>query len=193
MTLLQFTVAILLLLCTPGPTNTLMALGGYLRGWARALPLTAGELGGYLTVIIPVSTVAAPFFTAYPAALLFAKAAAGIWVLFLSYRLWNSERTIGDAGEISLGQVFVTTLLNPKAVIIALVIMPHGGLLELLPWLGLFAALVLLAANGWILFGSVIGRTERFEIKPVLVRRVAAACLVVFAMILTSSSIQSLA
>jgi threonine/homoserine/homoserine lactone efflux protein len=192
MTLLQFTFAILLLLCTPGPTNTLMALAGFSRGWAGALPLIAGELGGYLTVIIPVATVAAPFFAAYPQASLIAKAAAVIWVLWLSYGLWNSERKSGSGAEISLRQVFFTTLLNPKALIIALVIMPHGAPLELLPWLGLFAGLVMLAANGWILFGSMLGQTEGFEIKPVLMRRVAAACLLVFAMILTTS-IQSLA
>ncbi|WP_367396515.1 hypothetical protein [Neorhizobium galegae] len=35
----EFILAILLLLCTPGPTNTLMALGGYSRGWLKSLPL----------------------------------------------------------------------------------------------------------------------------------------------------------
>ena len=86
MTLPEFTLAILLLLCTPGPTNTLMALGGYARGWLRGLPLIAGELGGYLLVIVPVATLAAPFFDAYPQALVWAKLAAGVWVLYLGYR-----------------------------------------------------------------------------------------------------------
>ncbi|MFB9951544.1 LysE family translocator [Rhizobium puerariae] len=193
MTPLQFILAILLLLCTPGPTNTLMALGGYSRGWARALPLIPGELFGYLVVIVPVATLAAPFFDAYPEAAIWTKLAAGLWVLYLSYRLWTSGKKAKEGAEISVRQVFVTTVLNPKALIIALVIMPHAGLLRLLPWLGLFAALVLFAANGWIVFGNLMRRTERFEIKPVLVHRVAAACLFLFAMILASSSIQSLA
>lgn len=193
MTVPEFTLAILLLLCTPGPTNTLMALGGYARGWLKGLPLIAGELGGYLLVIVPVATLAAPFFHAYPQALVWAKLAAGVWVLYLGYRLWTSEKQAKEAVEISIRQVFVTTVLNPKALIIALVIMPHGGLTELAPWLALFAGLVLLAANGWIAFGSLMRRTERFEVKPIVVRRVAAACLVLFAMILASASIQSLA
>ncbi|MBW6423610.1 threonine transporter RhtB [Rhizobium sp. XQZ8] len=193
MTPLQFTLAILLLLGTPGPTNTLMALGGYERGWVRALPLILGELGGYLLVIVPVATLAAPFFETYPQASLWAKLVAGGWVLYLSYGLWTADRKAGRPAEISVRQVFVTTMLNPKALIIALVIMPHVGLIELVPWLGLFVALVLLAANGWIAFGSLMRRTERFEIKPVLVQRIAAACLLLFAMILASSSIQSLA
>lgn len=193
MTFLQFTLAILLLLCTPGPTNTLMALGGYARGWARALPLVGGELAGYLVVIIPVASLAAPFFDTYPEASLLAKLAAGSWVLYLSYRLWSSGRKAGEGAEISVRQIFVTTVLNPKALLIALVIMPHAGLAALMPWIALFAALVLLAANGWILFGRLMRRAERFEIKPLLVHRVAAVCLFLFAMVLASSSIQSLA
>jgi len=170
-----------------------MALGGYERGWGRALPLIPGELAGYLLVIIPVATLAAPFFEAYPQTSLWAKLAAGSWVLYLSYRLWTADRKAGSVAEISVRQVFVTTMLNPKALIIALVIMPDAGMIELAPWLGLFALLVLLAANGWIAFGSLMRRTERFEIKPILVQRIAAACLLLFAMILASSSIQSLA
>ncbi|MEN3150283.1 threonine transporter RhtB [Neorhizobium sp. IRAMC:178] len=193
MTLPEFTLAVLLLLCTPGPTNTLMALGGYARGWLKGLPLIAGELGGYLLVIVPMATLAAPFFDTYPQALVWAKLAAGVWVLYLVYRLWTSEKQAKEAVEISIRQVFVTTVLNPKTLIIALVIMPHDGLTELAPWLALFAGLVLLAANGWIAFGSLMRRTERFEVKPIAVRRTAAACLVLFAMILASASIQSLA
>ncbi len=74
MTLLQFILAILLLLCTPGPTNTLMALGGYSRGWARALPLIGGELGGYLTVIVPVATLRRPLLRCLSAGFALGKA-----------------------------------------------------------------------------------------------------------------------
>lgn len=194
MTVLQFALAILLLLCTPGPTNTLMALGGYARGWLRALPLIGGELGGYLAVIVPVATLAAPFFQTYPQASLAAKAAAVVWVLYLSVRLWvSAKKPAEEAQEISVHQVFVTTVLNPKALIIALVIMPHGDLAALLPWLVLFAGLVLFAANGWILFGRLMRGTGGFAIRPVVIRRVAAACLLLFAMILAGSSLQSLA
>ncbi len=191
---LQFILTILLLLCTPGPTNTLMALGGYARGWAKALPLVGGELGGYLLVIVPVATLAAPFFEAYPQAYMVAKIAAVLWVLYLGIRLWAStKKADDDSAEISLRQVFITTVLNPKALIIALVIMPHGDLMILTPWLLLFAGLVLLAANGWIMFGRLMRGIRGFEIQPVVIRRVAAACLLLFAIILASSSIQSLA
>ncbi len=191
MTVLQFVSAVLLLLATPGPTNTLMALGGYERGWKKALPLIAGELGGYLAVIAPAATLAVPFFGAYPQASLWAKLGAGAWVLYLSYRLWTSKHSQHGTAEVSFRQVFVTTTLNPKALIIALVIMPHGAPLVLLPWLLLLAMLVVIAANGWILVGNLMRQTALVEIKPVLVQRVAAGCLMLFAVVLASSSIQS--
>ncbi len=74
--LLEFTDVILLLLLTPGPTNTLMALGGYSRGIVRALPLILGELCGYLAVIVPVAVLAAPYLAAHPGLSLAAKVAA---------------------------------------------------------------------------------------------------------------------
>jgi len=193
-TIFQFVLAVLLLLCTPGPTNTLMALGGYARGWLRALPLIGGELGGYLTVIVPVATLAAPFFHAYPQASLAAKAAAVVWVLYLSVRLWISAKKPGEeTQETSVRRVCVTTALNPKALTIARVIITHGDLVALTPWLVLFAGLVLFAANGWILFGRLMRGTQGLAIRPTVIRRVAAACLLLFAMILAGSSLQSLA
>jgi threonine/homoserine/homoserine lactone efflux protein len=41
-TLLPFILAVLALLATPGPTNTLMAAAGAQRGLVRSLPLLAG-------------------------------------------------------------------------------------------------------------------------------------------------------
>ena len=43
-----FVFAILSLLCTPGPTNTLLTVGAAARGLRASLPLLIGELFGYL-------------------------------------------------------------------------------------------------------------------------------------------------
>ncbi len=48
MSLEELVLALLVLLLTPGPTNTLMALAGAERGWTRALRLIPAELAGYL-------------------------------------------------------------------------------------------------------------------------------------------------
>ncbi|MCB5203230.1 threonine transporter RhtB [Neorhizobium sp. T786] len=193
MHVLPFIAGILLLLLTPGPTNTLMMLAGYARGWKSSLTLVVAELGGYLTVIIPVCLVAAPFFTAYPVALLWARGAAVVWILFLSWRLWRSAGEDKPAGgEVDARRVYVTTVLNPKAPIIALAIMPQGAFLEILPWLGLFSGLVLFAANSWIVGGALVARGAGSMLSPQTVKKVAATGLLGFAVLLAGSSVHAM-
>lgn len=189
----EFALAILLLLATPGPTNTLMALAGYERGWLRATPLISAELLGYLLVIVPVATLAAPIFLAHPALALWAKLVAGAWVLFLAIKLWSVSPSSVASKKVTAGSVFVTTCLNPKALIIGLVIMPHEGLLNLLPWLAAFALLVVGAANGWIFFGALLKSGRLPALGPATISRVAAAGLFAFAMILAGTSLHALA
>lgn len=192
-TTLEFTGAILLLLLTPGPTNTLMALAGYSRGIVRALPLILSEITGYLAVIIPVAVLAAPFLEAHPHLLLSAKICASLWVLFLSYRLWFKPAVQAKEKDVTGTDILVTTMLNPKALIIAVVIMPHGHLAQLLPWLALFTALVILAASGWISLGHHIARHKTVFLKPEAIQRIAASCLFLFAALLATSTLRAMA
>ncbi|MDO1580584.1 LysE family translocator [Rhizobium oryzicola] len=191
--LLEFTLSILLLLATPGPTNTLMALAGYQRSWRRAAPLIGAELCGYLLVIIPVATLAASLFEEWPQLALWTKLLAGLWVLYLAVKLWSFKSGAGEARAVDARSVLVTTCLNPKALIIGLVIMPHQGLAALLPWLSLFSALVLAAANGWIAFGTLLSKGMLKRASPAVISRAAAAGLFVFVMILAGASLKGLA
>lgn len=186
----EFIAAILALLATPGPTNTLLSLAGFSRGAVKSLPLLLAEIAGYLTVIVPVATLAAPFFASYPAALPALKLAAAAWVLLLAARLWRNAGSGPASGGIGMRQVYITTVLNPKAPLIALVIMPHGGLAGLLPWLGLFSALTVSAGFGWIMAGGLLKRSSGSA--DMLVRRAAAVFLVGFSLALTGSGISAL-
>jgi threonine/homoserine/homoserine lactone efflux protein len=193
MSFIEFTGAILLLLVTPGPTNTLMALAGHSRGMARALPLIASEATGYLLVIVPVATLAAPVFAANPSLSLTTRILACIWVLVLSYRLWFQQKQQNAVRGVTGQDVLITTVLNPKALIIALVIMPHGQPLTLLPWLAWFVALVIFAASGWIGLGNYMAKAPGFSLKPVAIRKIAATCLLLFAALLAGTSLRALA
>ncbi|CAD7030021.1 threonine transporter RhtB [Pseudorhizobium endolithicum] len=194
MHVLSFSAAVLLLLLTPGPTNTLMMLAGYGRGWRGALTLIAAELAGYLLVIVPVLLVAAPALALYPSALVWARGVAAVWVLFLSWRLWYAaNRPPAPGGDLDGLRVFLTTALNPKAPIIALVIMPQIPFVELLPWLVLFSGFVVLAANLWLIAGAQAARGAGRRLGPGIVRRLAAAGLFGFALLLASSSVHAMA
>ena len=184
--------AILVLLATPGPTNTLLALAAFMRGTAKTAPLLGAEIAGYLTVIVPIATLAAPFFASYPAALPVLKLGAALWVLLLAARLWRNTRPASASGDITAAQVYATTVLNPKAPVIALVIMPHGPLADILPWLALFAALTVAAGTGWITAGGLLKRSPGTAVTDRLVRRTAGVCLVGFSLALTGSGIGAL-
>lgn len=176
-----FIFAILALLLTPGPTNTLLTVGAATRGLRASLPLLLGELAGYLAVVVPLATVAAPLLESRPALALALRFAAACWVLFLAIRLWraSSVKTVEDgSSSVTIGQVFLTTVLNPKAPIIGLVIMPHGALAEIAPALGLFSLLVLGAGTSFLILGSLVGRAP--VLSPRLVYRVAAFFLAIF-------------
>ncbi|MFY8099268.1 MAG: hypothetical protein ACOVOA_04835, partial [Allorhizobium sp.] len=89
LSLSAFALAVLLLLLTPGPTNTLLAVSGAARGLKASLPLIGAELGGYLTTIVPLVFLAAPLLADQPVAAVVIKLASTLWVLLLAARLWT--------------------------------------------------------------------------------------------------------
>lgn len=186
MSTLPFVLSILALLLTPGPTNTLLAVGAASAGFRHSLPLVLAELTAYLLVVTPLATVAAGFLTAFPLAAVTLKACSAAWILFLAIRLWLPQPD--DVGDVSARHVFVTTLLNPKAVVIGLVIMPHGALTEIAGHLCLFAGLIVFASLSWLLFGAfALARAQ--SAAPQTMRRIASVILAGFSVLLTSSLI----
>ena len=61
-----FILAILTILATPGPTNTLLATASAAAGVRRSLPLLAAELLGYLITVDVVGLILRPVLTAEP-------------------------------------------------------------------------------------------------------------------------------
>lgn len=184
-----FIFAILALLLTPGPTNTLLTVGAAARGFRKSLPLLLGELAGYLVVVVPLATVAAALFEGRPVLSAVLRILAACWVLLLAIRLWLvSARKEGEGASktVTVGQVFLTTTLNPKAPIIGLVIMPHGPFMEIAPSLGLFCLLVAAAGTSFLVLGSLVGRVPILPTR--LVYRIAAVFLVIFSLGLASSA-----
>jgi threonine/homoserine/homoserine lactone efflux protein len=60
-------------------------------------------------------------------------------------------------------RVLVTTLLNPKALIFGLVLLPAEASARLFANFGIFAGLIALAALAWIALGAVIAQRGRAE------------------------------
>lgn len=191
--LLAFTLAVLALLATPGPTNTLMAAAGAQRGVGRSLPLLAGELGGYFIAITVWIELVGAAAASQPLVPVVAKFVAAAFLLWSAWKLWASAGHAGiNQRGITLGRVFATTLINPKALVFAFAIFPHVGFLERLPYLGLFAGLVIATAMGWMALGTVAARSSAGLLTSSRVERITAVALAVFATLLVVQTVQGL-
>jgi threonine/homoserine/homoserine lactone efflux protein len=169
MATLPFLLAVWALLLTPGPTNTLMALSGAQVGWRGTVRLLPVELIAYLIVILPVAMLGAQAMADFPMLAQTIRLGAASWVLYLAVTLWRTPTE--NRGEVSARRLFVTTLLNPKGLIVALALLPPPRSTLFVPHLLVFAGSVLLVALLWAGLGAQVGGDRRW------LRRAAASWL----------------
>ena len=171
MSLAELAFACLALLLTPGPTNTLILLSAADRGFSATLRLVPVELLAYLCTIVPLlllAQAAAPHIATLRPLI---AAVAGLWVLFLALRLWRGPAQTADRPLVNAHNLFLTTLLNPKALIFGLVLLPETDMSLGIP---LFSALVVLVALVWAALGCRLPHVRGNG--PALFLRRAAAC-----------------
>ena len=149
MTLAAFSLAVLALLLAPGPTNTLMAVAGASHGLPRVLRLVPAELAGYLLTVVPLALTGAGLIARAPGVALVLQLAAALWVMVLALRLWRSGAAQAGGFAIGPGRIFVTTALNPKALIFGLVLIPAPSPAEVAARLAVFCGLVVAVALLW--------------------------------------------
>lgn len=179
MTLTELCLAILVLLVTPGPTNTLLMLGGSERGFLPALRLIPAEMAGYLATVVPLALAGSHLLDALPALRPAVALMAAVWVAWLAVKLWRVPEATAGAATVTARTVFVTTLLNPKALLFGLVLLPSPSHLALN--LSVFVAQIVVVAAGWAGLGAALaakGNGRSLPILPML-RRVAAVWLAV--------------
>ena len=163
MSVLAFVTAVLALLLAPGPTNTLMGIAGAQHGLRWVLRLLPAELLGYLTTILPLAVLGTGLFARFPAFGTGLKIAAALWVLFLALKLWRAPAAAAAGIDIGLRRVYMTTALNPKALIFGLVLLPPPQDADFLPCLLLFCLMVAGVALIWGGAGAItrsIGGTQ---------------------------------
>lgn len=188
MTMIDLTLAVLVLLITPGPTNTLLFLAGAERGWRSALRLIPAELAGYLVMVVPLALVGVAVLHDAPRARALVAIAAGLWVAWLAIKLWLPQTGRRGGQRVSTALVFTTTMLNPKALIFGLVLLPSPDALG--PHLVLFSTLVVAVATGWAGFGAWLGGVSGGESGAMLwIRRGASVWLSVVSLTLLAKGL----
>jgi threonine/homoserine/homoserine lactone efflux protein len=177
---LLFSLAVLAILGMPGPTNTLLATSGALVGWRRSLPLVVAAIAGYLIAITVLHVVLAGVLAAYPWIKTVLRLTVGAYLLIVAFELWTRRDALeGAPPAIGFHRVFITTLLNPKAVVVAFGIIPFSQPNAIL-FVVAFAGFIVIAAVSWILVGVFIAGVVPKQGSRV-VSRLSAVVLVGFA------------
>lgn len=153
MTLIELSFALFALLATPGPTNTLLALAGA-QAVRRPLVLPLVELAAYLATVIPLGLWGDRMLQDVPGLRTGLTLAAAIWVFVLAVKLWrqSTRPAISGAPKVTPMQVGITTLLNPKALVFGLVLIPQAPSLS--SGLVLFSTMILMVSLGWLALGA---------------------------------------
>jgi threonine/homoserine/homoserine lactone efflux protein len=188
---LAFFLACAAVLFVPGPTNTLLATSGAASGFQRSLTLPAAELLGYTISIWTLALLVTPIVDASPVVSLVLRGACGAYLIWSAVHLWREGSSALTSTEpVSFQRIFVATLLNPKAALFALVIIPYLGQREFVaatPYLLGHAAITISASMAWIALGAALGIGARSRFDAGIIRRVGASALGVFGLILSSS------
>jgi threonine/homoserine/homoserine lactone efflux protein len=178
-----FALLVLALLAVPGPTNTLLAGAGAVRGVLRSLPLLLGELAGYNIAIATLRAVLGTVVSQASSAQTLLKWAIATYLVFLAIRLWRVSRK-GGVDAFTLRRVFLTTLLNPKGLIFALLIFPTQPTPIVGYFVG-FSIMVVAVGAAWIVAGSLVNQLTRAR-YTVVAPRICALALAVFALVIVS-------
>ena len=153
MTLIELTFALIALLAAPGPSNALLAMAGAQGARGMRLPLLV--LSAYAAVVTPLALWGASWLSQMQQGL---TLAASLWVGFLALKLWRAER-FSLTAPVTSAQLALTTLMNPKGLVIGLVVLPAAPQLPVA--LGLFATLVLAVSTLWLRLGASLPQRAR--------------------------------
>lgn len=178
------------LLLAPGPTNTLMGLAGARSGPRGFVPLLPAELAGYLTTILPLVWLGQGTLSQWPLAAVLLKLAAAAWVMVLALRLWGAGGAAGGSEAVTARQVYVTTALNPKALVFGLVFLPGIPDPAFAARLATFSVMVVAVAILWGTAGKLVqagGSADRLR----LIQRVASVWLAVVSVTLVAGVVSA--
>lgn len=193
----MFIALVMTILLTPGPTNTLLASSGIQVGFQKSLHLIPAEALGYLIAIsiwgIFVDRVAEtlPFL---PALL---KLLSAMYILFLAVKLWKSAANT-DLNKVTIigpRQLFLATLLNPKALLFASAVFPlatWNSVPVYMQNMVVFLLMLVPIAFFWVFMGYLLTSNRISWLNQRNLQRTASLILISFSVPLSYSAMTSL-
>jgi threonine/homoserine/homoserine lactone efflux protein len=147
----------------------------------RALRLIPAEVLGYLTTITIVGYLVGDWVQGVPSLAFALRVVIAAYLIYLAIRLWRSGLQPGNAQRlISFRDVLVTTMLNPKALLFALGIIPVHAPNSIVYFIA-FVIMVIIAGSGWALLGVGLARGLLPKSRTHLVPRLGAVAIAAFA------------
>ena len=175
----EFIAGALVVLLTPGPTNTLLGTSGALHGAPKTLPLVTAEMAGYTIAVSLLQIVVAPIAEMFDGVRMALQLICAAYLALVAWHLWSLAHH-ATAGAITWRRVFFVTLANPKAIIFSSVLLPpccSGASFQIRAavLLGLIAG----AGITWVTAGAWLRTTTVGRYSP-LIRRTSAVVLAFF-------------
>jgi threonine/homoserine/homoserine lactone efflux protein len=127
-----------------------------------------------------------PLVAGHPAFAWILRIASTLYLLYLAWRLWGHrlDEYVGRS-DVHFRQVLIATLLNPKSLVLAFVLLPvpQPPMLHL----AALAVLILLTGGGWILLGQQVRVRAGEDVRLSTLRRTGAVVVALFALLLPAT------
>ncbi|MCW2079672.1 UNVERIFIED_ORG: threonine/homoserine/homoserine lactone efflux protein [Bradyrhizobium japonicum] len=124
------------------------------------------EAIGYV-IAISFFVVFAQNVRANPAMFFLVKAIASLWLMYTAVRLWRTLFELQYKTPVeSFLRILITTIVNPKAMLVGVVLIPADAAIQAYLWIATYAVMSIFAGMGWVLLGSLMPlRVRRHSYK----------------------------
>lgn len=184
-TLLKMSLYVALVLVMPGPTNTLLLSSGLKVGLRGTWPLLIAEALGYFVGIAAWGFFLSALAVGRPWLPVAVKLVSAAYILWLAVKMWGTSRALHEVpgGPVTFRDLFVTTLLNPKALLFASTLFPLEAFQSIRYFVTTIAAfwIVLIPVGiGWSSLGGLLMARRRWARHTSTLLRGASVVLVAF-------------
>ena len=174
-----------LILVVPGPTNTLLFSAGLQVGLRRALPLVGAEAAGYGLSILAWGSVLLVVAADRPWLLGGMKWLCALYLLWLAIKLWRcgAARLVAERRSTGRFEVFLATLLNPKAFLFASSVFPLSAFqsVQQFVWfMGVFLLVLVPIGSLWTCLGHLLTLRSAWSMHAGTFLRTASVMLMLF-------------
>jgi threonine/homoserine/homoserine lactone efflux protein len=185
------------ILLTPGPTNTLLASSGIQVGIRKSFRLIPSESFGYLISITFWGFLIGKISTELPLLPTILKLFSASYIIYLAIKLWRTANIEVSFNQptIRARELFIATLLNPKALLFASAIFPPIAWVNIDYYVShmlVFMLLIVPIAFFWTFLGSVLASNKIQWLNQKNLQKTASLVLLSFSIPLSYSAILSL-